>query len=413
MLHRLAIAALLFVALSFFAFAADAQTQGPVAESQLHLRAAGRAYRDGDLRGFIDSLETAYSLNPASLSTRYNLACGYARIGESEKALLLLEELVDERVDFGMAGDPDLDSLRGDPRFGELVAKLAANTEAITGSEAFLTFNQFGLIPEGIAADTETGRLFFSSMRTGEVYVVDGDGRVARFASVDAESRLSAIGLAVDRERGLLWAIGSAFDLAENFNIQSADFSGLFGFDLESGELAREYRVQGSDFGLNDLTVAPDGSIFVSGGALHYLDPVQDRLLPFETTTEIFGSNGITTDTSGETLFVASYPVGIAAVDPDSGEARFLEVPDGITLYGIDGLYWYDDSLIAVQNGARPWRLIRLHIDEARLRVTDVDVIELGNEASTPTTGRAWSRTSISRERRGPEDVSSTEVERR
>jgi sugar lactone lactonase YvrE len=387
MSHRLHWPALLILAVSLGTAAVHARAEGPVAESQKHLRAAGRAYRDGDLRGFVESLETAYTLNPASLSTRYNLACGYARTGQPEKAFGILGALVDEGVDFGMADDPDLDALRADRRFAEMVAELAANTETVIGSEAYFTFDQLGLIPEGIAADTASGRLFFSSMRTGEIYVVDRDKRVSKFATVDAQGRLSAIGLAVDSRQGLLWAAGSAFDLAENFDIQAADFSGLFAFNLDNGQLEREYRIEGSDFGFNDVAIAPDGSIYVSGGALHYLDPERDMLVPLDTGIEIFGSNGITTDASGETLFVASYPVGIAAVDPESGDARFLELPDGLTLYGVDGLYWYEGGLVAVQNGARPWRLIRLTVDADRSRVTGVDVIERGNTAATPTTG--------------------------
>ncbi len=44
-------------------------------------------------------------MNPSSYATRYNLACGYARTGQADKALELLEQLVDARVDFVAAID--------------------------------------------------------------------------------------------------------------------------------------------------------------------------------------------------------------------------------------------------------------------------------------------------------------------
>jgi hypothetical protein len=54
----------------------------------------------------------------------YNLACGYALVGRPEDALAQLERLAQRGSDFGAASDSDFDSLRGDPRFQVLVARL-------------------------------------------------------------------------------------------------------------------------------------------------------------------------------------------------------------------------------------------------------------------------------------------------
>jgi thioredoxin-like negative regulator of GroEL len=54
----------------------------------------------------------------------YNLACGYALNGQTDEALTQLEALVDRSVDYGMASDSDFDSLRSDPRFEALLARL-------------------------------------------------------------------------------------------------------------------------------------------------------------------------------------------------------------------------------------------------------------------------------------------------
>jgi hypothetical protein len=64
-----------------------------------------------------------------------------------------------------------------------------------------------------------------------------------------------------------------------------------------------------------------------------------------------------------------------------------LQAPANTTLYGIDGLYWYHGNLIGVQNGVRPWRLIRMTLDENRSSVTGIEFIEFANEHITPTTG--------------------------
>jgi Flp pilus assembly protein TadD len=69
--------------------------------------------------------ERALAIDPRDAGVRYNVACLYALEGAADKALQALEEVV--RAGFGNKAwfrrDPDLASLRGDPRFQALVAE--------------------------------------------------------------------------------------------------------------------------------------------------------------------------------------------------------------------------------------------------------------------------------------------------
>ena len=367
--------------------ATSAFAQNPVADAQIHQRDAAAAYRSGDFASFARSLAIAHQLNPASIATRYNLACGYAKTGQPDKAMELLRGLVAARIDYGMADDPDLESLRDLPEFRSLVRELKANIAPVINSEAFFTVEQLGLIPEGIAFDAASGRLFFGSMRSGDIYALDAGGQLSKFASVDRQGRLAAIGMTVDEDRGLLWVVGTSLDMAENFSADEPMESGVFGFDLSSGELQRKHMIENADLGLNDVALGPNGTLYASGGGLHVLAEDETRLAPLTTTPVLYGSNGVTADPDGKTLYLSSYPVGLAAVDLDSGRLRFLDAPEDTSLYGIDGLYWHDGELIGVQNGIRPWRLLRMSVDESRSAITAAQVIEFANEAATPTTG--------------------------
>jgi len=364
-----------------------AAAEHPVAEAQRHQREANIAYQAGDYEGFTRSMERAHELNPASFPTKYNLACGYARSGRSAEALELLEQLAAAQVDFGMADDPDLASLRELPRFQELVATLAASIEPINNSTVLLTIEQLGLSPEGIAFDAASSRLFIGSMRNGNIYAIDAAGNYAKFAGVGHLGPYAAIGLTVDSDRNLLWAIGTWFFMAEGFDAEDPMPSGLFGFDLASGELVRQYFVDQSVEGLNDVAVAPDGDVYVSGNVLHVLRSGTDKLQPVAVSPAPFGANGLTFEPQGETLFISSYPVGIGAIDVDTGKLRYLDAPADRPLYGIDGLYWHEGDLIGIQNGIQPWRLLRMELNHGMTAVTNVRVIEFANQALTPTTG--------------------------
>ncbi|MEQ8207167.1 MAG: hypothetical protein RIA65_13420, partial [Woeseia sp.] len=99
---------ILFTWLAALLLPCSSFAQTGVGDSQQHLRAANAAYSAGDFQKYTDELATAHKLNPDSLYTRYNLACGYALTGQTERALAMLTWLTEARVDFNMADDPDL-----------------------------------------------------------------------------------------------------------------------------------------------------------------------------------------------------------------------------------------------------------------------------------------------------------------
>ena len=368
-------------------FSATASAQNPAAEAQTHLREANAAYAREDYAAYVLSLEAAHELNPASLATRHNLAGGYALIGENQKSLRLLEGLANVSADFGIAEDPDFETLRSSPEYHTVLARTEAATQSKLASQPYFSMAQLDLIPEGIAADVDGDRLFFGSMRSGDVYELNTEKQLTKFATVDVTNKRSAIGMTVDAARGLLWVVATSFDMAENFAEGDKIQTSVVGFDLKSGAETKRYDVAETRFGLNDVALGPDGTLYASGDALQILDRDADTLVPLMTNPPLFGTNGIAAAGHGRTLFVSSYPVGIAAIDLDSRRARFLETPDEVSLYGVDGLYWLDGDLIAVQNGIRPWRLTRLKLSDDESSVRSAHTLEFAHPDVTPTTG--------------------------
>lgn len=363
-----------------------AAAQVGVAESQQHLRDAAAARERGDEDGVIRSLETARQLNPASLYTRYTLARAYARNGSAGRALELLEGLARARVDFGIADDPTFAVLADEPRFRRLLATLERSTAPVGNGRAHSEIARIDLLPEGIARDADSGRLFFGSMRSGEIFVIDAGGRLSKFAEVAHDGRLAAIGMTVDAPRGLLWVVGTAFFLTEGYDPQKPAWSGLFGFDLASGEIRHRFLREDVGHGYNDVALAADGALYLSGAELGRLSPGAGAAIETVATSQpIVGSNGIAITPDGDRLITSAYPSGIAVVRLADGETHFLRAPADVTLYGIDGLYLHHGDLVAVQNGIRPWRLVRFTLDEDMTAVSAARILELGHPAVATT----------------------------
>jgi adenylate cyclase len=84
-----------------------------------------------------DLAKRAMLLDPDNLTMRYNFACGFAQIGDSEAALELLGPVFErdaaETVNWAKV-DPDLNTVRADPRFTAMMAKADARLTAAAGS---------------------------------------------------------------------------------------------------------------------------------------------------------------------------------------------------------------------------------------------------------------------------------------
>ena len=446
------------ILLVFVAFPGNAQDT--VKQAQERLRLADAAYEAGEYSIQVSHLEAALELNPASLRTLYNLACGYALLGDTARALEKLNQLAHLGVDYGMADDPDLVSLRGSRVFETLLSRVGEKTKPVINSRPFATIEEYGLIPEGIAHEPSSGRTFFGSMRNGGIYVLDGAGRVSRFATIDIPG-FSAIGLAIDQRREILWAIGTATEFAANHRhsrtstqsgqphdddqdakrpdtaspapedtgsrtgTASGDTTGLetgketetatgpetrtatrqagsiepgatvapvtrtgvFGFDLGNGTVSARFFADAAVVGFNDVAVAPNGDLYLSGSQLSVLSPEEGDVRPLPVSPVLLGTNGIAVSTDGKTIFTSVYPAGIATIDLASSRARFLDLPANATLYGIDGLYLHEGDLVAIQNGTEPWRIIRIDLDRRGRAVTGIRVLERANPHATATTG--------------------------
>jgi Tfp pilus assembly protein PilF len=97
--------------------------RGMLAYAQLGL---GR--NEDAVRNYEKALELGIPAGSYRSLTWYNLACGYARVGKTEKGLSALQSAVDEGFSDGetLRTDPDLAPLRSDPRFQEIAGRLGA-----------------------------------------------------------------------------------------------------------------------------------------------------------------------------------------------------------------------------------------------------------------------------------------------
>jgi len=172
---------------------------------------------------------------------------------------------------------------------------------------------------------------------------------------------LLAVG--IDPQRKFIWATTEAMPVVTGLVPADSGRAAVLRFDLESGRLLKSYpgaREPG------DLVVAPNGEVFISDGrtgVVYVIRPGADSLQTLVPAGSMVSPQGPTLSADEVTVFIADYALGIAAVDRASGRVSWLAHPAEIAVTGIDGLTRDGNSLIAVQNGVTPNRVIRLTLE--------------------------------------------------
>jgi hypothetical protein len=97
--------------------------------------------------------------------------------------------------------------------------------------------------------------------------------------------------------------------------------------------------------------------------------------------------NGVAVSGDGRSVFVAQ-GVNLRRIDVATGEVKRVPGPANLSTLGVDGLYWRDGTLIAVQNAGTPGRVLKLALSPEQDRITGHEVLQAGDPGfDIPTTG--------------------------
>jgi hypothetical protein len=364
-----------------------AQEEDPVARSRTLYAEAVDAYRAGDTDTYRAKLAEAVDLRPHQPTLVYKLAGAEAISGNVDEAFFLLRRLAAMGVAVDPSEDGDLATLVDDPRFAEVSARFAANAEPVGNSTVFVRFGADDFIPESVAHDPVEGRWYIGSVHR-RMIVTARDGEMSDFA--DREDGLwSVMGLKVDAERRRLWACTTAAPQGEDTPREEVGRTAVVVFDLDDGAvLARhELHEEGVIHWFGDLVLGADGSAYVTDSMsprIYRVDADLEGLSVHLEHPRFASLQGITR--VGDVFYVADYSNGIFRIAGD--DVTLVECPADATLLGIDGLYSHGDALLAIQNGMRPHRVVRVPLQEDGRSAGAVEVLEANHpQFDEPTLG--------------------------
>jgi sugar lactone lactonase YvrE len=380
------------VSLLIFASFVSAQTAAELRDSVKFERQATDDYKAKDYAKFLENIKRAADLRPNHARLLYNLAAAYALNNKTVDALAILERLAAMDLYFEVQRDNDFKSLFDNQQFIKLQVKFAFNQKAVNKSERVFTIPQKDLITEGIAYDAATKRFFVSSIHKRKIVAVDAKGKVSDF-SLESDGLWSVSGMRVDDERKILWVTTTAFPQMQGFQKTGDGRSGVFKYDLRSGKLLKKYLLSNEKgkHALGDLIIAKNGDVFASDSAapnIYRIDAKRDELEIFLTSDNFSSLQGLAFSPDEKLLFAADYSKGIFRIEMQGKKIMQMSVDANTNPIGIDGLYFHDGNLIAIQNGFRPYRVVRFVLNKEQSAVTKSETLEANHaDFNEPTLG--------------------------
>ncbi|HEV3037701.1 MAG TPA: hypothetical protein VHA33_07950 [Candidatus Angelobacter sp.] len=327
-------------------------------------------------------------------------------LGHTSQAVQWMAKYASMGLTYDVASDEDLAPLARDDSFKVVAAKLKENAKPIRKAELACTLPLPDLMPEDLTFDATSSRTFVvSSIQHHTLYRVklpsDGSTEcsISELPLPPDAKRWPTLAVSADSRRNAFWMTASAMPGFGGFPKEDDGKAELLAIDGTTGKVLRRlYPATGSKAVLGDMSVGYDGSVYVSdsvGGGVYRVRGELNNSTLDKIAEGLFSPQTPVLARDGRRVFVADYPMGIAIIDlkrqdGDSNSNKnslskavtlnYLKHPSNVAVTGLDGLYLYQDSLIGIQNGTEPARIIRFRLNHAQTEILSAEIIEQSTE---------------------------------
>ena len=349
---------------------------------------ATAAYKQKDYKTYYARVTRLGELFPNDSEMIFRRAGASALTGRTADAERLLRSLALRQAWFDVAGSPDFAALRTSEAYRSTVAALAALKKHPVGTQTVaFRLAQKDFIPEAIAWDAGSGTFLLSSVYHRKIVRVEKDGAARDLVPEGSHGLGSARGIGVDAPRRILYVCSSTLKQSRGARKEELERAALYAFHADSGKFLGRWPLGGGKTGhtCDSVGVSAAGEVYVSDGVTGEISRLR-RLSSGGAALEgvippgrLVSAQSLAFLPGERELLVADYGRGVFRVSPAARTATLLPSPPGFDLDGIDGMVLHSDrggdSLIAVQNGLDPARVLRLRLSPGRDRIEKVETL--------------------------------------
>lgn len=321
-----------------------------------------------------------------------------ARLGHKDEALKWIEKYVATGLSFDPSKDEDLKTLMSVGTGEKVAALMNEHGLPVTNAEFVCQLQQADTMPEDIAylkrAGTKSaGSFYVSSIQHHTIYRISLPKAGSRQCTMEElplpadAKRWSTLAISADPKRQVLWMTASAMPGFSGISKEDEGKAVLMEIDPTSGKVLRRFDPATTGPAvLGDMCVTDSGTVYVTdsiGGGVYRLHGDLQTAKLEKIADGLFSPQTPVLSRDGKRLFVADYTMGVAVIHlPAAGatphldaKINYLPHPGSVAVVGLDGLYRNGDSLIGIQNGTEPERIVRFLMNPAQTEVTGAQII--------------------------------------
>jgi hypothetical protein len=321
-----------------------------------------KSYKRKKYDSFLTWSKKLDSLRPMHPKYTYNLAAAYALNNKPEHAFATLKNAILMNSESGFEQDSDFVSLKNLPGYDRLLSLKQTVEKPMLTSQKVVSLSEKSLHPEGFVYLPKKKQWLCSSIRKGKIVSFDlKTGKCTDWLDTD----YAVFAMKPDAEEKYLWVATSAIEEMEGFKPELNGKGEILKVNIKTKAVESRYSIDGKHI-YGDLVVARNGAVYVSDSRSPIVYKIADNAMQpwFSVNDRICNLQGLAFSADESKLYLADYFNGIAEIPVANPAARrWLAFPDGTIQKGIDGLAWYNNSLVAVHNGVNPIRIIRYFLD--------------------------------------------------
>lgn len=343
------------------------------------------AYQAQDYAAMVVAARNSLEARPGYPGAMFNLALAQALYSNAPASLATLNDLLDMGIDFGADEMDQFAALQELPGWRAYTNRLAAIYRPVGTADVVLQLDIDRFVPEGIAVNGD-GEIYLGSIHKGQLIRASKEVEVLSSRA----GHWSVFGMRFHEDGGLWFASAAVAQMADAGEDEGR--TGVFCIDVDTGELTHSAILpETADAQLLGDLIIKDNIVFATdslSGAVYRYDTEAREFTVIVGRGELDSPQGLAFDASGDFLYVADYIGGLFRVSLMDGSIIKVTVPHGFTDHGIDGLYRYNDELIAIQNGIRPHRVVAFRLSADGLAIEAVRTLASNHEAfDEPTLG--------------------------
>jgi len=359
---------------------------------QDYLNTATQAYEVKDYNLFLENIRQADELRPNHPAIVPKVAAAWALTGRKIRSIQKLNQMLLIDANFNFVDNTDFDNIRKHKYYKRLLALQVRLTTVEVNDEVFKTIDAGYLHPESFVL-LENGEILLGSVREKKIVKVATDGTISDWL----ETPYAVLGMKADFERGFLWATTAALPEMLGFNQSDNGNSIVLQINLERAEIIQGISYDEASI-IGDLVLDSENRLWLSNSMTPFISrngtDTTNYLgafnrLQFDLSDAYFSLQGLTLTDDERFLYVSDYVKGIFRIDITESDFDDVFAPETMLMKGIDGLYYYKSSLIAIHNGTKPYRIMQYFLNETGRNIESERVINRGGASlGEPTLGQ-------------------------